>query len=183
MTAAMTKSVWNDGGAGVSIYCAVAETALGSMLLAATDKGICRLSFDENESTLKRRFPNATLLSEGGSLAALIDGAVFAIQNPRQMPQLPLDIGGTDFQMAVWRALLQIAAGETRNYAEIAAAVGKPDAVRAAGSANGANPVSVLIPCHRVIRSDGGLGGYAYGLERKRRLLAWESGQGGLFSA
>ena len=179
----MTKSVWNDGGAGVSIYCAVAETALGSMLLAATDKGICRLSFDENESTLKRRFPNATLLSEGGSLAALIDGAVFAIQNPRQMPQLPLDIGGTDFQMAVWRALLQIAAGETRNYAEIAAAVGKPDAVRAAGSANGANPVSVLIPCHRVIRSDGGLGGYAYGLERKRRLLAWESGQGGLFSA
>jgi AraC family transcriptional regulator of adaptative response/methylated-DNA-[protein]-cysteine methyltransferase len=99
------------------------------------------------------------------------------------MPQLPLDIGGTDFQMAVWQALLQIAAGETRNYAEIAAAVGKPDAVRAAGSANGANPVSVLIPCHRVIRSDGGLGGYAYGLERKRRLLAWESGQGGLFSA
>lgn len=179
----MTKSVWNDGGAGVSIYCAVAETALGSMLLAATDKGICRLSFDENESTLKRRFPNATLLREGGSLAALIDGAVFAIQNPRQMPQLPLDIGGTDFQMAVWQALLQIAAGETRNYAEIAAAVGKPDAVRAAGSANGANPVSVLIPCHRVIRSDGGLGGYAYGLERKRRLLAWESGQDGLFSA
>jgi AraC family transcriptional regulator of adaptative response/methylated-DNA-[protein]-cysteine methyltransferase len=78
--------------------------------------------------------------------------------------------------------LLQIPAGETRNYAEIAAAVGKPDAVRAAGSANGANPVSVLIPCHRVIRSDGGLGGYAYGLERKRHLLAWESGQGGLFS-
>lgn len=183
MTAAMTTSVWNDGGAGVSIYWAMAETALGSMLLAATDKGVCRLSFDENESTLKRRFPNATLLSEGGSLAALIDGAVFAIQNPRQMPQLPLDIGGTDFQMAVWQALLQIAAGETRNYAAIAAAVGKPDAVRAAGSANGANPVSVLIPCHRVIRSDGGLGGYAYGLERKRRLLAWESGQGGLFSA
>jgi AraC family transcriptional regulator of adaptative response/methylated-DNA-[protein]-cysteine methyltransferase len=86
MTAAMTSSVWNDRGAGVSIYWAVAETALGSMLLAATDKGICRLSFDENESTLKRRFPNATLLRKGGSLAALIDGAVFAIQNPRQMP-------------------------------------------------------------------------------------------------
>jgi AraC family transcriptional regulator of adaptative response/methylated-DNA-[protein]-cysteine methyltransferase len=84
--------------------------------------------------------------------------------------------------MAVWQALLQIPVGETRNYAEIAAAVGKPDAVRAAGTANGANHVSVLIPCHRVIRSDGGLGGYAYGLERKRSLLAWESGQGGLFS-
>ncbi|RRQ51796.1 methylated-DNA--[protein]-cysteine S-methyltransferase [Sphingorhabdus wooponensis] len=183
MNAAMTPSAWINGGAGVSIYWAVAETVLGAMLLAATDKGICRLSFDENESVLTRRFPNATLLSKGGSLSALIDGAVFAIQNPKQMPQLPLDVGGTDFQMAVWQALQQIPAGETRNYAEIAVAVGKPDAVRAAGTANGANPVSVLIPCHRVIRSDGGLGGYAYGLDRKRRLLAWESGQGGLFSA
>ncbi|MFN3453266.1 MAG: methylated-DNA--[protein]-cysteine S-methyltransferase, partial [Sphingorhabdus sp.] len=82
----------------------------------------------------------------------------------------------------VWQALLQIPVGETRNYAEIAAAVGKPDAVRAAGAANGANPVAVLIPCHRVIRSDGGLGGYAYGLERKRRLLAWERGHGNLFA-
>ena len=179
----MAPSAWINGGAGVSIYWAVAETALGPMLLAATDKGICRLSFDENESTLKRRFPNANLLGKGGPLSALIDGAVFAVQNPRQMPQLPLDVGGTDFQMAVWQALLEIPAGETRNYAEIAAAVGKPYAVRATGSANGANHVSVLIPCHRVIRSDGGLGGYAYGLERKRRLLAWESGQGGLFSA
>jgi AraC family transcriptional regulator of adaptative response/methylated-DNA-[protein]-cysteine methyltransferase len=150
----MTPNAWMNGGAGVSIYWAVAETALGTMLLAATDKGICRLSFDENESALKRRFPNATLLGKGGPLSDLIDGAVSAIQNPRQMPQLPLDIGGTDFQMAVWQA---------------------------SGTANGANHVSVLIPCHRVIRSDGGLGGYAYGLERKRRLLAWESGQGGLF--
>ena len=178
----MTPSAWSNGGSGVSIYWTVAETALGAMLLAVTDKGICRLSFDENESALTRRFPNATLLREGGSLSALIDGAVFAVQNPKQMPQLPLDVGGTDFQMAVWQALQQIPAGETRNYAEIAAAVGKPDAVRAAGTDKGANPVSVLIPCHRVIRSDGGLGGYAYGLERKRRLLAWENEQGGLFS-
>ncbi|OYY69914.1 MAG: hypothetical protein B7Y00_01165 [Sphingomonadales bacterium 17-56-6] len=178
----MTASAWINGGAGVSIYWAVAETALGPMLLAATDKGICRLSFDENESTLIRRFPNATLLGEGGSLSNLIAGAVSVVHNPKQMPELPLDVGGTRFQMDVWQALRQIPAGETRTYAEIAAAVGKPDAVRAAGSANGANPVSVLIPCHRVIRSDGGLGGYAYGLERKRRLLAWESGQGGLFS-
>ena len=178
----MTPSAWINGGAGVTIDWAVVESALGPMLLAATDKAICRLSFDETESTLKRRFPNATLLSKGGSLSSLIDGAVFAAQNPRQMPKLLLDVSGTVFQMAVWQALLEIPAGETRNYAEIAAAVGKPDAVRAAGSANGANPVSVLIPCHRVIRSDGGLGGYAYGLERKRRLLAWESGQGGLFS-
>lgn len=178
----MQPSAWTNGGAGVSIYWAVTETVLGPMLLAATDKGICRLSFDENESTLKRRFPNATLLSTGGSLTALIDAATLAIQHPQQMPDLPLDISGTSFQMDVWQALLQIPAGETRSYADIAAAVGKPDAVRAAGAANGANPVAVLIPCHRVIRSDGGLGGYAYGLDRKRRLLAWEATQGGLFS-
>lgn len=175
-------SAWSNGGLGESVYWGVAETALGSMLLAATDKGICRLSFDEDESTLKRRFPNATLLNRGGPVDDLIDSAVAAIRDPKQMPTLPIDVGGTSFQQDVWKALLQIPAGETRNYAEIAAAVGKPDAVRAAGAANGANPVAVLIPCHRVIRSDGGLGGYAYGLDRKRRLLAWERGHGNLFA-
>ena len=182
MTENVEPSAWRNGGVGESIYWGVAETALGSMLLATTEKGICRLSFDEDETALKRRFPNATLLSGGGSFAALLRGAAQAIKQPKQMPTLPLDIGGTSFQQDVWQALLQIPAGETRNYAEIAAAVGKPDAVRAAGAANGANPVAVLIPCHRVIRSDGGLGGYAYGLERKRRLLAWERGHGSLFS-
>ena len=182
MTATMDPSAWRNGGAGVSIYWGVAETALGPMLLATTDKGICRLSFDENECVLKDRFPNATLLNGGGSFADLLYGAVQAIEQPKQMPTLPLDVGGTTFQQDVWRTLLQIPAGETRNYAEIAAAVGKPGAVRAAGAANGANHVAVLIPCHRVIRSDGGLGGYAYGLERKRRLLAWERGHGSLFS-
>lgn len=87
------------------------------------------------------------------------------------MPDLPLDVAGTAFQEAVWQELRRIPPGETRSYAQIAAAVGKPGAVRAAGSANGANHVSVLIPCHRVVRSDGSLGGYAYGLERKQRLL------------
>lgn len=174
-------SAWRDGGAGVTIGWTVADTALGPMLLAATDEGICRLSFDEDESVLKRRFPNANILAAGASLAALVDGAVLAVERPRNMPDLPLDVSGTAFQQSVWNALLHIPAGETRSYAEIAAAVGKPDAVRAAGTANGANPVSVLIPCHRVIRSDGGLGGYAYGLERKRLLLAWERGQGTLF--
>ena len=182
MTENVEPSAWRNGGVGESIYWGVAETALGSMLLATTEKGICRLSFDEDETALKRRFPNATLLSGGGSFAALLRGAAQAIKQPKQMPTLPLDIGGTSFQQDVWQALLQIPAGETRNYAEIAAAVGKPDAVRAAGAANGANPVAVLIPCHRVIRSDGGLGGYAYGLERKRHLLAWERGHGSLFS-
>lgn len=182
MTVSVEPSAWSNGGAGVSIYWGVSETALGPMLLAATDKGICRLSFDEDGSALKRRFPNATLLNTCGSIAAMMDGVVVAIEHPELMPPLPIDVGGTSFQQDVWQALRQIPVGETRNYAEIAAAVGKPDAVRAAGAANGANPVAVLIPCHRVIRSDGGLGGYAYGLERKRRLLAWESQHGELFS-
>ena len=133
-------SAWANGGLGESIYWAVAETALGSMLLASTDKGICRLSFDENESTLKRRFPNATLLNGGGPIGDLIDKAVAAIQAPKQMPDLPLDVGGTSFQRDVWQALLQIPVGETRNYAEIAAAVGKPDAVRAAGGSQWRKP-------------------------------------------
>jgi AraC family transcriptional regulator of adaptative response/methylated-DNA-[protein]-cysteine methyltransferase len=96
------------------------------------------------------------------------------------MPDLPLDVGGTAFQQAVWNELKRIPAGETRTYAEIAAAVGSPNAVRAAGSANGANNVAVLIPCHRVIRSDGTLGGFAYGLERKQALLDKERAQGRL---
>lgn len=167
----MTPSAWKNGGAGVTIHWALVETVLGRMLLAATDKGICRLSFDEDESALVQRFPNAEILAGGAALQELVIGAIAAIESPAQMPDLPLDIAGTAFQQAIWNELRRIPAGETRTYADIAAAVGKPKAVRAAGSANGANNVAVLIPCHRVIRSDGSLGGYAYGLERKRKLL------------
>ena len=172
----MTPSAWKNGGAGVTIRWAVVETALGKMLLAATDKGICRLSFDEDESELARRFPKADIVAGGVALEDLVTGAIAAIEHPAQMPDLPLDIAGTAFQQAIWYELRRIPAGETRTYAEIAAAVGKPKAVRAAGSANGANNVAVLIPCHRVIRTDGSLGGYAYGLERKEKLLNAERG-------
>ncbi|MEZ5710767.1 MAG: bifunctional DNA-binding transcriptional regulator/O6-methylguanine-DNA methyltransferase Ada [Blastomonas sp.] len=167
----MTPSAWKKGGAGVTIGWAVAETSLGPMLVAATDKGICRLSFDEDARALEQRFPAATIEPAGPALDNLIKGAVAAVENPGAMPDLPLDIAGTAFQEAVWRELTRIPPGETRSYAEIAAAVGKPGAVRATGSANGANNVAVLIPCHRVIRSDGSLGGYAYGLDRKQKLL------------
>ncbi len=167
----MAPSAWKKGGAGVTIHWAVAETSLGKMLLAATDKGICRLSFDEDEGELQRRFPNAALTQGDAAFAALLEQAVAAVEQPDHMPTLPLDLGGTAFQRAVWAELQRIPAGETRTYADIAAAVGKPKAVRAAGSANGANNVAVLIPCHRVIRTDGSLGGYAYGLERKQALL------------
>jgi AraC family transcriptional regulator, regulatory protein of adaptative response / methylated-DNA-[protein]-cysteine methyltransferase len=170
----MTPSAWKNGGAGVTIRWTVADTALGKMLLAATDKGICRLSFDEDESELRRRFPKATIQAGDAAMASLARSAVAAVNDPAHMPTLPLDVAGTAFQQAVWQQLMAIPAGETRSYAQIAASVGKPGAVRAAGSANGANNVAVLIPCHRVIRSDGSLGGYAYGLERKLELLKRE---------
>ena len=167
----MTPSAWKNGGAGVTIRWAVAETVLGTMLLAATDKGICRLSFDEDESELHRRFPRATIEAGNAAMGDLVQSAVAAVNDPANMPTLPLDVAGTAFQQAVWQQLMAIPPGETRSYAQIAAAVGKPGAMRAAGSANGANNVAVLIPCHRVIRSDGSPGGYAYGLERKLALL------------
>ncbi len=170
----MTPSAWKNGGCGVTIRWVVAETELGQMLLAATEKGICRLSFDETETELYRRFPRATIEPGGAAMADLARSAVAAVNDPANMPTLPLDIAGTAFQQAVWQQLMAIPPGETRSYAQIAAAVGKPGAVRATGSANGANNVAVLIPCHRVIRSDGTSGGYAYGLERKAKLLAAE---------
>jgi AraC family transcriptional regulator of adaptative response/methylated-DNA-[protein]-cysteine methyltransferase len=170
----MTPSAWKNGGAGVTIRWAIAQTTLGNMLLAATDKGICRLSFDEDAHELRRRFPRADIMPGGADFADLVKRAVAAVDHPTQMPSLPLDVQGTAFQQAVWAALQAIPPGETRTYAQIAAAVGKPKAVRAAGTANGANNIAVLIPCHRVIRTDGSMGGYAYGIERKEKLLAME---------
>lgn len=171
----MTPSAWRNGGAGVTIRWAVADTSLGAMLVAATQKGICRLSFDEDAGELARRFPRATISPGDAAMAELVAGAVLAVEQPGRMPNLPLDVAGTAFQQAVWAELMKIPAGETRSYAQIAAAVGKPAAVRAAGSANGANNVAVLIPCHRVVRTDGTLGGYAYGLDRKAKLLEREA--------
>lgn len=172
----MTPSAWRDGGRGETIRFAVVDSALGPMLVAATAKGICRLSFDEDEGELRRRFPRATILPDDGSMADLVKGAVLAVEQPAAAPDLPLDVAGTAFQQRVWQELRKIPPGETRSYAQVAAAVGAPGAVRATGSANGANNVAVLIPCHRVVRSDGSLGGYAYGLDRKRRLLEAETG-------
>ncbi|MEQ1688929.1 MAG: bifunctional DNA-binding transcriptional regulator/O6-methylguanine-DNA methyltransferase Ada [Sphingopyxis sp.] len=171
----MSPSAWKNGGAGVTIRWIVTQTSLGAMLVAATEKGICRLSFDEGEEALHERFPNAIIEASDASMRELVTSAVAAVENPRALHNLPLDVAGTAFQQAVWQELQRIPAGETRTYAQIAAAVGKPKAVRAAGSANGANNVAILIPCHRVIRSDGSLGGYAYGVERKAKLLERES--------
>jgi AraC family transcriptional regulator of adaptative response/methylated-DNA-[protein]-cysteine methyltransferase len=173
----MTPSAWRDGGRGETIRWTTFDSPLGQMLIAATSKGICRLTFDDSEDSLRRLFPNATVVRDEGGLKELVEGALAAIERPLAAPDLPIDVAGTAFQEAVWRELRKIPAGETRSYAEIAAAIGQPKAVRAVGTANGDNHVAVLIPCHRVIRSDGSLGGYAGGLDRKRKLLAAEGRQ------
>jgi AraC family transcriptional regulator of adaptative response/methylated-DNA-[protein]-cysteine methyltransferase len=171
----MAPSAWARGGDGVRINWAVVHTSLGPMLVAATDKGVCRLSFNEGREDLAARFPNAELQEGGEAFAALLQRVVDAVEHPGTGGDIPLDVRGTAFQERVWAELRKIPSGETRSYAEIAAAAGKPTAVRATGSANGANNVAVLIPCHRVVRSDGSLGGYAYGVDIKRELLAREA--------
>lgn len=172
----MAPSAWRNGGAGVTIRWAVVPTTLGAMLVAATDKGVCRLSFNEGSDALARRFPRAELVEGGEPFATLLAQVVAEVEQPGAWRAIPLDVQGTAFQEAVWQELQRIPLGETRSYAQIAAAVGRPGAVRATGSANGANNVSVLIPCHRVVRTDGTLGGYAWGLDIKRELLRRERG-------
>ncbi|WP_417596123.1 bifunctional DNA-binding transcriptional regulator/O6-methylguanine-DNA methyltransferase Ada [Parasphingorhabdus sp.] len=171
----MKPGVWKNGGAGVTVHWACIETSLGSMLVAATDKGVCCLSFNEGEQELRRRFPKADLQPGDDAFAALFAEVAAQVEAPGRPHNIPLDVQGTAFQEAVWQELRKIPDGETRTYADIAAAIGKPRAVRAVGSANGANNVAVLIPCHRVVRSDGTMGGYAYGLEIKAGLLEKEA--------
>jgi AraC family transcriptional regulator of adaptative response/methylated-DNA-[protein]-cysteine methyltransferase len=170
----MTPTRWRQGGRGETIAWATAQTSLGTMLLAATDRGICRLSFDEGEAELRRRFPQARIEEGGEGMAQLLARAVAAVDSPERPHDLPLDVRGTAFQEAVWRELSRIPAGETLSYAALAARAGRPEAVRAAGTACGANPVAILIPCHRARRGDGSPAGYAYGLERKAALVERE---------
>lgn len=151
-----------------------AESRFGPVLVAVTDAGICRLSFDEDPSALCRRFPEAELVEAPD--APLIQAALAALEDPSLASSLPVDARGTAFQQRVWAELRKIPPGETRSYFDIARALGDPNGTRAVGTANGANPVAVIVPCHRVLRNDGGLGGYAGGVERKRALLAAETG-------
>ena len=170
----MEPSVWKNGGQGVRIHWTQAPTSLGRMLVAWTDKGVCRLSFEEEAEALAKRFPAAELKPAGEEAAQFVSAIVAEVESPRTGADIPVDVRGTAFQEAVWKALSDIPPGETRSYAQIAASIGKPAAVRAVGSACGANPVAVLIPCHRALRTDGTLGGYAYGLGIKTELLKRE---------
>ncbi len=172
----MTPGAWVRGGAGAVIRWTRADSSLGLLLIAATDRGLCRVAFDEDEDALRARFPAARIEPADTALAALVARVVAGVEHPASDHDLPLDVRGTAFQEAVWQALRAIPAGRTLSYGELAAAAGRPAAVRAAGSACAANPIAVLVPCHRVKRSDGSLGGYAYGLDRKRALLDREDG-------
>ena len=171
----MTPSKWRDGGRGETIRWGVAPTDLGPLLVAATERGICRVAFEEDDRVLREHFPNAAIEQGGAALEALLADAVAFVAEPGRAMTLPLDVRGTAFQQAVWRELSRIPPGETLSYAALAARAGNPNAVRAAGSACGANPVALLIPCHRARRTDGSLGGYAYGLPIKRKLLEREA--------
>lgn len=171
----MSASDWRGGGAGRTIHWAVVPTTLGKMLVAATERGVCCLSFNEDEAELRARFPRAELIEGGEDFRALFERVTAAVEQPGTGVDIPLDVKGTAFQQRVWEALLRIPAGETRSYGELAAALGNPKASRAVGGANGANNIAVLIPCHRVIASDGTLGGYAYDLAIKEELLRREA--------
>ena len=170
----MTPSAWRKGGGGVTVRWTIADTSVGKLLIAATDKGLCRVAFDEDALSLARHFPEAEIVQGGAALATLAARVVESVESPDRDLHLPLDVQGTAFQEAVWQALRDIPPGETRSYAELAAAAGNPKAVRAAGTACGKNHVAVIVPCHRARRSDGSIGGYAYGVDRKVALLTRE---------
>lgn len=178
-TMGMTPTAYRDGGRGETIYHAFRASVMGPLLMAATRRGVCFAQFGESHTALLRQlaeeFPSAVLVKsvgeEGPALDAWMQALDAHLERDAPRPDLPLDLRGTAFQLKVWRFLLSVREGDVLSYAELAAGIDQPRAVRAAASACGANRVSVLVPCHRILRGDGGLGGYRWGLERKRALL------------
>ncbi|CAN5149117.1 bifunctional DNA-binding transcriptional regulator/O6-methylguanine-DNA methyltransferase Ada [soil metagenome] len=175
----MTPSAYRKGGADTVIRFAVGECSLGSILVAATERGVCSIQLGGDPQILveelQRRFFRSELIGGDSAFEKLVASVVGFVEAPRCAFRLPLDIVGTAFQQRVWQALLAIPAGTTASYADIAAAIGSASAVRAVAAACAANPVAVAIPCHRVVRTNGGIGGYRWGVERKRALLRREA--------
>ena len=174
----MTPGARRHGGRGETIRFTTVETGLGWALVAATGRGICMTALGDEkaplEAELRRRFPAALIWPADAALTAWAERIVRFITRPDAQPDLPLDIRGTAFQAQVWRALQKIPPGSTQSYKEVAAALGRPKAVRAVAQACATNNVALLVPCHRVVRSDGDLAGYRWGIERKRALIARE---------
>ncbi|HEY0190958.1 MAG TPA: methylated-DNA--[protein]-cysteine S-methyltransferase, partial [Kofleriaceae bacterium] len=175
----MTPSTYKAGGADLAIRYAIGACSLGQVLVAATARGVCAILLGDDAAALigelARRFPRATLVGGDAEFARVVGDVVALVEQPRLGTQLPLDIRGTAFQQRVWQALRDIPAGETATYTDIAGRIGQPSAVRAVAQACGANPLAIAIPCHRVVRADGDLSGYRWGVGRKRTLLAREA--------
>ncbi|SHF25161.1 AraC family transcriptional regulator, regulatory protein of adaptative response / methylated-DNA-[protein]-cysteine methyltransferase [Desulfacinum infernum DSM 9756] len=175
----MSPKQYARGGKGMEIRFASAPCSLGWVLVAATDRGVCAVFLGDSPEALERelreRFPRARTLPEDPHRAVFIEKVLAHLEAPHRTPaDLPLDVRGTAFQQRVWEALRRIPPGETATYSEIARRIGSPSAVRAVARACASNPAALVIPCHRVVRSDGTLAGYRWGLERKRRLLERE---------
>jgi AraC family transcriptional regulator of adaptative response/methylated-DNA-[protein]-cysteine methyltransferase len=174
----MTPGARRRGGKGETIRYTIVSTWLGWALVAATGRGVCMTALGDAraglEADLRRRFPAATLAPADAELSGWADRVVRFITRPAEQLELPLDIRGTAFQAQVWRVLQKIPPGRTATYSEIAAALGRPRAVRAVAQACASNKLAVIVPCHRVVRRDGDLAGYRWGVERKRSLIARE---------
>ena len=175
----MTPSHFRAGGARTDIRFAIGACSLGSILVARSDRGVCAILLGDDPDVLVRdvqdTFPQANLIGGDGEFEQLVASVVGFIEAPAVGLDLPLDIRGTAFQQRVWQALRQIPAGSTTSYSEIARRIGSPKSVRAVAQACGANTLAVTIPCHRVVKHDGTLSGYRWGVERKRALLEREA--------
>ncbi|WP_432723445.1 methylated-DNA--[protein]-cysteine S-methyltransferase [Jeongeupia wiesaeckerbachi] len=182
-TLGMAPQRFKAGGAGEAIRFGIGQCSLGALLVAATGTGICRIELGDDADALLQRlqdvFPKATLIGGDTEFEDWMARVVGLIDAPEIGASLPLDIRGSAFQQRVWQALRAIPPGDTATYADIAERIGSPQSVRAVANACGANPLAVAIPCHRVVRTDGGLGGYAWGLARKLALLDREALQAG----
>jgi AraC family transcriptional regulator of adaptative response/methylated-DNA-[protein]-cysteine methyltransferase len=175
----MTPASYGAGGAGATIAFTVVPSPLGVVLVATTARGVCWIALgaeaDALEADLRREFPAADAITrDDDALAAVVGEVLRRVDGKVPREELPLDVRGTAFQLRVWQELQRIPRGETRSYREVAEAVGAPGGARAVGAACGRNPVSVVVPCHRVLTASGGLGGYAWGLDAKEALLERE---------
>jgi AraC family transcriptional regulator, regulatory protein of adaptative response / methylated-DNA-[protein]-cysteine methyltransferase len=177
----MTPKTYQQAGKTMVIVYAIAPCPLGYLLVATTDKGICAVKLgdeaDKLEHTLNQEFHQAHIMRDDHIHKDWIKAILDFIAGSESHLDLPLDVRGTAFQKEVWQALEKIPYSETRTYTDIARNIAKPQAVRAVGNACGANPIALIVPCHRVLRNDGSLGGYRWGIERKQKLLTQESGR------
>jgi AraC family transcriptional regulator of adaptative response/methylated-DNA-[protein]-cysteine methyltransferase len=175
----MTPTDYRAGGANTEIRFAIGQCSLGAILVARSERGVCAILLGDDPDALARdlqdRFPQARLIGGDAQFEALVAMVVGFVEAPALGLDLPLDVRGTAFQQRVWQALREIPVGETASYTDIANRIGAPTSVRAVARACAANAIAVAIPCHRVVRTDGALSGYRWGVERKRALLARET--------